>query len=537
MKRLLRLLPLLCLALLTSAPGADRDRPNIVLIMADDMGFSDIGCYGGEVETPNIDKLATNGLRFTQFYNTARCCPTRASLLTGLYPHQAGVPHMVDNTRLPLEKRQLSRNALTIAEVLRTNGYRTAMAGKWHVTPVPNATTNGPLARGFDEFYGIIHGAASFYEPVTLMRNSILITNFPPGYFFTDAIAENASEFIHNFAREDKPFFIYTAFTAPHWPLHAPAEDYRKYLERYARGWDVLRQERYRRMLEMGILDDSTRLSPRDDEAPPWNDVEHKEWQAHRMAVYAAQIERMDKGIGRIVEALRKTGELDNTLIFFLADNGGCAEILGPNARALHVPLKAPDGSPMRRGNSPEIFPGPPDTYASYGLPWANLSNTPFRTYKHWVHEGGIATPLIVHWPAAIKVPGIRQDPGHLIDIMATCVDAAKGSYPRHFAGHSVQPLEGKSLLPLFEGRSFAQRPIYFEHEGNRAVRMGEWKAVSKFPEDWELYNLAADRSELENLASREPQLLSELVTLYENWAQRVKVPDPELVTPPRRKP
>ena len=397
MSSFLRLYSIVLCALMMASRSAAEERPNIVLIMADDMGFSDIGCYGGEVETPNIDRLAVNGLRFTQFYNTARCCPTRASLLTGLYPHQAGVPHMVDNTRLPMEQRQLSRSAATIAEVLKEDGYRTAMSGKWHVAPVTSASTNGPMTRGFERFYGIIHGAASFYDPVTLMRDNTAITNFPPGYFLTDAIAQNAADYIRDFARGEKPFFIYAAFTAPHWPLHAPEGDSAKYVERYRRGWDTLREERYKRMIELGILDHNTPLSPRDEDAPAWDEEEHKEWQAHRMAVYAAQIERMDTGIGQMVKALQDAGELENTLILFLADNGGCAENMGPNARALHVPVAAPDGGPMRRGNSPEIIPGGPDTYASYGLPWANLSNTPFRTYKHWVHEGGIATPLVVH--------------------------------------------------------------------------------------------------------------------------------------------
>jgi len=507
-------------------------RPNIVIILADDMGFSDIGCYGGEIDTPNIDRLAANGLRFTQFYNTARCCPTRASLLTGLYPHQAGVPHMVNNMRLPLEQRQLSRRAVTIAEVLRTNGYLTAMTGKWHVCPVETFRESGPLARGFDHYYGIIHGGSSYYTPVTLMRDQETITNFPPNYFLTDAIAENAAAYIRDFAPRQNPFFLYVAFTAPHWPLHAPEQDVQKYLARYRRGWDALREERHRRQIDMGLVESRWPPSPRDPTAPAWDSVTNKQWQAHRMAVYAAQVERMDRGIGAIMNALRDTRALDDTLIFFLSDNGGCAELLGAHNKALHVPLHAPDGGPMRLGNSPDIFPGPGDTYASYGLPWANLSNTPFRTYKHWVHEGGIASPLIVHWPARIGKAGLRHESSHLIDIMATCLEVARVKQPKEFGGVSVLPLEGKSLLPVFNGRKLPARPIFFEHEGNRAVRLGEWKLVSRFPGAWELYNMKLDRTELHNLAAQEANRAADLAREYDRWATRVNVPDPGFVAP-----
>jgi arylsulfatase A-like enzyme len=524
MKKIL-FLSVLFFAVLTRAA----ERPNIILILADDMGFSDIGCYGGEVETPNIDKLAGNGLRFTHFYNTARCCPTRASLLTGLYPHQAGVPHMVDNQRLPFEQRTLSRNAVTIAEVLRANGYHTAMSGKWHVCPVDSFTTNGPMSRGFEHFFGIIHGAASYYTPVTLMRDNDHITNLPPNFYLTDAIAENAVNYIRDYTKEKKPFFIYTAFTAPHWPLHVPAADAEKYLERYRRGWDVLREERLARQVKLGIIDEKTAVSPRDPDSRPWSEAVNKEWQAHRMAVYAAQIERMDRGIGEIVKALEQNNAMQNTLIFFLSDNGGCAEALGANNKAIHVPKTAPDGGPMRLGNSPEIIPGPPDTYASYGLPWANLSNTPFRTFKHWVHEGGISTPLIAHWPGRI-FPALSHEPGHLIDIMATIVDVSGVNYPKDFAGQKIQPMEGVSLAPVFQNKSLPERAIYFEHESNRAIHQGDWKAVSRYPEPWELYNLKQDRSELTNLAAKEPAHLAALTNLHNAWSTRVHVPPPELV-------
>ena len=501
-------------------------RPNIVLILADDMGFSDIGSYGGEIATPNIDRLATNGLRFTQFYNAARCCPTRASLLTGLHPHQAGIHHVLDNQKLPLEKRQLSRSAVTIAEVLGQNGYRTAMSGKWHVCPVPAHATNGPMERGFEKFYGIIHGGSSYYAPVTLRRDRTPIEAEGTNYFLTDAIAENAASYVREFSGGSQPFFIYAAFTAPHWPLHAPAEDAAKYTNLYARGWDVLRQERHERQIKMGIVDRKAQLTPRDARVPAWTEVKNKDWQATRMAVYAAQVERMDRGIGRIVEALQQSGALDHTLILFLSDNGACAEILGAKQNALHVPKASPTGGPMRLGSDPSIVPGPADTYASYGVGWANLGSTPFRLYKHWVHEGGIATPLVVHWPAAIKRPGLPNEPAQLTDIMATCLDVAGAKYPNHFNGNTIQPLEGVSLARVFRGKHLDTRPLFWEHEGNRAVRKGNWKLVSKYPQAWELYDLANDRSETRDLAAAEPKVLARMTRLYDAWAKRVDASD-----------
>jgi arylsulfatase A-like enzyme len=516
-----------CAALVIgSAFGAVGSRPNIVLIMADDMGFSDIGSYGGEISTPNIDRLATNGLRFTQFYNAARCCPTRASLLTGLYPHQAGIHHMVDNQKLPLDKRQLSRSAVTIAEVLGQNGYRTAMSGKWHVCPVAAASSNSPAQRGFQKFYGIIHGASSYYAPVTLRRDDASIEADGTNYFVTDAIAENAVNYIRDFARQPEPFFVYVAFTAPHWPLHAPADDVAKYTNTYQRGWDVLRQERYERQIKMGIVGRTTELTARDSRVSAWEEVKNKAWQASRMAVYAAQVERMDRGIGQIVDAVRRSSELENTIIMFLSDNGACAEVLGAKDEALHMPKAAPDGGPMRRGNSPDIFPGPANTYASYGVGWANLGNTPFRSYKHWVHEGGVAAPLVVHWPAAIRRAGLRHEPTHLVDIMATCVDVAKARYPREFNGHSIQPLEGKSLTGVFRGKGVGSRVLFWEHEGNRAVRKGRWKLVSKYPQAWELYDVRNDRSEARDLAAAEPRIVAQLSALYDGWARRATVTD-----------
>ncbi len=520
-----------------AAVAAPARRPNIVVILADDMGFSDIGCFGGEVRTPNLDRLAASGVRFTQFYNTARCCPTRASLLTGLYPHQTGVGHMVDNPKpFPGYRGELSSRAVTIAEALKPAGYRSYMVGKWHVTPPNESKANWPLQRGFDKFYGTILGAGSFYDPLSLIRDNEPAPVDRPDYYYTDALADNACQYIRDH-RTSAPFFLYTAFTAPHWPMHALESDVDRYRGRYRDGWDVLRLERHRRMVETGIVDRTWPLTPRDPRVPAWRDAPHREWQERRMEVYAAMIDRMDQGIGRMIKTLESANQLDNTLILFLSDNGGCAEELGPNYKGRHLPARTRDGRPVVPGNRPELMPGGPDTYQSYGQGWANASNTPFRMYKHWVHEGGIATPLIAHWPARSRRGGLlNHQPGHVIDIMATCIDAAGARYPSEHRGESVVPLEGRSLLASIEGRQRTPHAaIFWEHEGNRAVREGDWKLVSRYPDQWELFHLKADRTELTNLADREPNRVERLADLYGKWAARARVvPWAEVLKAPR---
>ena len=533
-----------CASIPQSLAGKNK-RPNIVLIMADDMGFSDIGCYGGEIHTPNLDALAGGGLRFTQFYNTARCCPTRASLMTGLYPHQAGVGHMMDDKGYDAYRGDLNNRCVTIAEVLKQAGYSTYMAGKWHVTRsvTPDGDKhNWPCQRGFDRFFGTIHGAGSYYDPNSLTRDNTQIVPDSENFYYTNAIADNAVTFIREHTPEN-PFFIYVAFTAPHWPMHALPQDIAKYKGRYDGGWDALRAERHKRMIEMGIVKSPWKITPRDSAVPPWSEAEDKPWFERRMEVYAAMVDCLDQGVGRIVSELKKTGRFENTLVFFLADNGGCAEEYGSNGpikpnpsepvvlkpmgkdelQTRMQPTVTRDGRPVRTGHG--VMPGPADTYIAYGKPWANSSNTPFRLYKHWVHEGGISTPLIAHWPAQIKAHGkLRHQPGHLIDIMATCVDAAQAKYPTECKGSAIKPMEGKSLLPAFDNKPIEREAIYWEHEGNRAVRQGKWKLVSRHPGGWELYDLEADRTELANLAEEHPEKVEQLKTMYESWAARCGV-------------
>ena len=490
-------------------------RPNIILIMVDDMGFSDIGCYGGEIHTPNLDKLAGRGMRFTQFYNAARCCPTRACLLTGLYPHQAGMGGMTKSGKPKKTgpyQGYLNHKCVTIAEVLRQTGYSTLMVGKWHVG---EERPDWPVDRGFEKYYGLISGGANYFDITKSKRKGIkrqmAIDDkpyMPPkeSFYLTDAITDNAVGFIDAYGRDQEPFFLYVAYTAPHWPLHAMPEDIARYKGKYLQGWDVLHKQRYARQLKMGIIKKKWPLTPRDDGAIPWDEVADKELMDLKMAVYAAQIDRMDHGIGKMLDKLKALGKRDNTLILFLSDNGGCAE-----TGAL--------GFDNRKNGLP---PGGVDSYMSYGRSWANASNTPFRRFKKWVHEGGIATPLIACWPAVIKKGGrITDQPGHIIDIMATCCDVAGVTYPQTYQGRKITPLQGKSLVPILQGRKRrGHDALFWEHMGNCAVRQGKWKLVAERKGPWELYDLEADRTELNNLAEKYPEKVEELKAMYKTWAQ-----------------
>jgi arylsulfatase len=558
----------LCSAL-AALPPADTPpprQPNIVVILSDDMGFSDLGCYGGEIRTPNLDKLAAGGLRFTQFYNTARCCPTRASLLTGLYPHQAGMGHMTGNPKgpkFPGYRADLSRNSVTLAEVLKPAGYRSYIAGKWHVCNnirPDGPQHNWPLQRGFERFYGILSGAGSFYDPWTLCRDNTQMSPYadpeykPERYYFTDAITDHAVRFVadHTRSHPDKPFFLYVAYTAAHWPMHALPEDIARYKGKYDGGYAPIRKARYEKAAKLGVIDPRQPLSPQDES---WEAVKNKPREIACMEVYAAMVDRMDQGIGKLVAELERMKKIDNTLIFYLQDNGACAELMGrgptrdridgprlakptlaplpPTALpAALVPPQTRDGFPVRQG--PNVIPGPYDTYVAYGRGWANVSNTPFREYKHWVHEGGISTPLIVHWPARIAGKGqLRKQPGHLIDIMATCADVAGAKYPEKFKGEAITLLEGKSLVPAFADKPIERDAIFWEHEGNRAVRAGQWKLVAKAPAGrWELYDLESDRVEGNDLSGKYPDKTKELTAKWEAWAKRAHV-IPWIWTPP----
>ena len=517
------------------------DRPNIILILADDMGYSDIGCYGSEIRTPNLDRLGVNGLRFSQMYNSARCCPSRAALLTGLNPQQTGVGHMVGNLGFPAYQGYLNNSCVTVAEVLRDHGYATFMSGKWHVggpydlrNPaswediVGDAGHPIPVQRGFDRFYGIVAGAGNYFYPLTLMRGDKFLELEPSGYYLTDAISDNAVNMIQDNADSAKPFFLHVTFTAPHWPLHALEADIARYEGKYRGGWEALRTSRHEELQGLGILDSKWQISPRDRDSRPWGDVPDPDWQDLRMAVYAAQIDRMDQGTGRILNKLRELGIEDNTLVMFLSDNGGCAEFLAedtnlPSPSQYDTPNL--DGKPVRVGNVSGMRPGQADTFMSYDLAWANASNSPFRLFKRWTHEGGISTPFIVNWPDRIKQPGIVHQPTHLIDIPATCIEASGAKYPTEFNGNAISPIEGESFMGLIEGGPWTrEKPIFWEHEGSRALRGGEWKLVSEVGGQWELYNMSQDRTELNDLSQANRQKAEELAKLYDEWADRCGV-------------
>jgi arylsulfatase A-like enzyme len=498
-----------------STLASESRKPNIVIILADDLGFSDIGCYGSEIATPNLDRLAMHGLRFTQFYNSARCCPTRAALLTGLYPHQAGVGHMLEHWHAPGYTSGLNEHCATIAELLRQGGYRTYHVGKWHVGGLGKGDDrNHPMNRGFDHARGTGGGGNYFaLKPLYADRESI---EPGPDFYATDAFADWAVKLIDDHGRKhaDTPFFLHLCFTAPHFPLHARPADIAKHRGNYRDGWDVLREHRYARQKEIGVIPDRCLLSPRDPIARPWaglSQPERDEWDL-RMAVYSAMIDCMDRGIGRVREAIRRVGAEQNTVVMFLSDNGASAEALDtwPNPQ---------------RGNEPGSVTGTRNSHRCLEVGWANAANTPFREHKMWVHEGGISTPFVISWPQALKGNGaLVNEVGHVIDLMPTCLDLAGVEYPRLLQGRPLSPLEGRSLVPILKGRSLGPRTLAWEHEGNRAIRRGDWKLVAAFRGPWELYDLKSDRSEVHNLAASNPSDVKKLSDQWQIWADRVGV-------------
>ena len=476
------------------------ERPNFVLIMADDMGYSDIGCFGGEINTPNLNRMAEEGMRFTQFYNCAKCTTTRAALTTGLYPRPKG--------------GLLKQNMVTIGEVLGAAGYQTSLSGKWHLG---SGQTTHPFNRGFHAYYGLLDGCCNFFNPSQpdppykggrvrkFGHDDEVIKEFPADYYTTDAFTNHAVEQIRKFAANDKPFFAHVCYTAPHYPLHAKPEDIAKYRGKYLEGWEPLRRERYQRMIDMGIIDPKWKLSDTDSKSYAWETANH-DWEDHRMATYAAMIDSMDQNIGRILAALEETGTADNTIVMFLSDNGGCAEEPG--------------------GRNPKLIPGPKEFYTAVGPAWGWAQNAPFRRYKSRCHEGGIATPLVVRWPATIKPGSMTAQPGHLIDFMATFVDLGEATYPSEFNGEEIIPLEGKSLAPIFRGQQReGHDQLCWEWSGSRAIRQGDWKCVwDKGAKQWELYDLAADRTETNNLASDLPERVEAMSTDWIAWAKQTGV-------------
>ena len=519
--------------------------PNIILILADDMGFSDSGCFGGEIDTPNLDRLGFGGCRMTQLYNSSRCCPTRASLLTGLCPQQAGVGHMVDDWNAgPAYRGWLRDDTVTIAEALKAGGYQTCYSGKWHVNwsfePAPGEAVDSlhhhlgepgyphPMQRGFDDVYALMAGATSLFNPDHLIRQDQWVKPEQPGYYITDAITDHAIDMIDRSVTAEQPFFLHLNHIAPHWPLHALPEDIAKYKNHYVDGWDAIRLRRHQRLQELGIIDPQWQCSPRDEQAPDWQSLsaQQQAWEASRMAVYAAMIDRLDQSTGRLMNCVEKHGMLDNTVVIFLSDNGGSAEFLKEDGWCKWYDQPTWDGRQVRLGNDINIQPGSDDTFMSYDLPWANASNTPFRLFKHFVHEGGISTPAIIAGPG-IQAGHIDHSPCHVMDIMPTILELAGVECPAYRDGQAVQQPEGDSFVKALMADDWQRdEPVFLEHEGNCAVRNGRWKAVRQYPEAWELYDMHNDRTELHDLATRYPQILADMQQQYQQWATRAGVRD-----------
>ncbi|MDR1153427.1 MAG: arylsulfatase [Bacteroidales bacterium] len=551
------ILPLTALAVSgLSGCRAAPERPNIIVILADDLGYSDLGCYGGEIQTPNLDRLAQDGLRFSRFYNAGRSCPSRAALLTGLYPHQAGIGRMTFDQGLPGYRGTMTANGVTIAEALQTAGYRTGMIGKWHVTETPlrkdqrqwlahgvqyddfASRDNYPTRRGFQYCYGTIYGVVDFFDPFSLVYGEEPVRSVPDGYYSTVALADSAVACVDRYAQSGDPFFMYLAFHAPHWPLHALPEDIKKYEDVYAAGWETIRNRRYERIRELGLFDAGNDFLSERQFNDAWADNPDGEWDARAMAVHAAMIDRMDREIGKLLRAIEKNGQSDNTLILFMSDNGCSNEncqmySAGENDR----PAELRNGEPIIYPKDKKVLPGAENVWASIGPKWANVANTPFRFWKATMYEGGVCTPAIAYWPKGLKAKkgSITAEPCHVIDVMATCLELSGAKYPETYNGNGIIPLSGISFAPVLKTGKRDRRHEYigFEHFREKALISDDgWKIVQRprnEEREWELYNLNEDRTEMLNLAARYPDRVTDMLEKFKEWAERCAVlPAPE---------
>ena len=493
-------LPLLWTLRTTVWASDNPDRPNIITILVDDMGYSDLGCTGSEIETSNLDRLADEGVLFTNFYNTSRCCPSRASLLTGQYQWDAGIGHM-DTTKSDYPEYQgyINTKSVTIAEILSENGYQTFMSGKWHVGS--SERTMWPDYRGFQQFYGVPAGGGIYFYPSIYWERPVFWNGkevFPDeSWYSTDAFTDYAIDYIEKRRDKAKPFYMYIAYVAPHFHLMAKPKDIEKYRDVYKSGYEAIREARFRKQKAIGLVPEG--LPASDPVYPAWETVEDQEQEALEMAVYAAMIDCLDQNIGRLMSSLESEGISENTAVFFLSDNGACQSDYN---------------------KTPDIEVGGRESNVAYGI-WNNVSNTPYRMRKVHCHEGGIVTPMIVHWPEGLKTTSnLIRETGHINDLMPTCLDLAGVQYPKSYKGIELDPLDGESLLPLLKGVGRDEDPEYFwEHEGNRAVRVGDWKLVALRKGAWELYNLDSDPYETQNLANRNPEIAQQLMAQYDRWA------------------
>lgn len=493
-------------------------RPNIVIVLVDDMGFSDVGCYGSEIETPHLDRLAASGLRFTSFYNSGRCCPTRASLMTGLHPHQAGIGHMTEPPERTLGfdgayQGHLNDQCTTLAEVLKSADYHTMMVGKWHLGY--HQQSDWPLQRGFDQFFGCIAGAFNYFNPSgnrSLVNGNTVIES-PKDFYATDTLTDIACDYISEaHAADDDPFFLYLAYNAPHWPLNTKVPEFEKYKGKYRGGWPAVMNSRLEKQIQLGLFDSNVNAAPH--VGPEWSSLTDKQRDEldSIQAAYAGCIDSIDQNVGKLIRQLEAINELDNTLVFFLSDNGACQE--GGTLGSF----------------KPEWIENPPSGVGGIrqGLAWANASNTPFRLYKHFVHEGGACTPLIAHWPKGIPQSSrgsFVREVGYLPDFMATCLELSGARYPDNVPSHA-----GQSLVPVLKGKNepIHEAPIYWEHEGNAAMRDGHWKLVREYKKPWELYNMSKDPTEMNDLAGTDLDRLASMIRLWEQWATANEVAFPE---------
>ena len=497
--------------------------PNIIMIVADDLGFADLGCYGGEINTPNLDKIAVEGMRFKQFFNCAVCNVSRVAMMTGVHPRFKG-------------GRLLKNNMLTIAEVLKNAGYATAMSGKWHLGGEPTR----PIDRGFDEYYGSMIGAVNLFDPSApdppfvshsgpkdpFVHNATPIKSVSENYYVTDAITDHSIEQIKKFAKEEKPFFLHLAHFAPHYPMQAPPEDIAKYRGKYDEGYLALRERRQRKMVQLGIIDKKWGLPTPDKKlgnwrydlaVDAWDSIGDKQWEIQKMEVYAAMVDRMDQNIGRLMKTLKETGIDENTLIVFFSDNGGCASDISSDASNYDA---------YRAYNKGKNI-GAKDSYVLCGPGWATAQSSPFRRYKTWTYEGGITTPMIVRWKGKIKPNSITNEIGHLIDLLPTFMEISGAGYPAKNKGTNTLPIEGVSLMSVLRGKKHKQaRELGWFLYGSRAYRVGKWKLVwGVTSKKWELYDMEADRTEVSDLSAKYPEMVKKLSDGWQNWAERSEIP------------
>ena len=524
MKQLLSISIILSLLFFACSQKEETQKPNILLILVDDMGYSDLGCYGSEIATPNIDQLAASGTRFTQFYNSARCCPSRASLMTGLYPHNAGMGHQNQDRGVSAYSGRINDNATTIAEVLSQNNYSTYHVGKWHLG---SKRDYWPDKKGFQQFFSLIEGAMNYYNrsPWLKGQDSLEMSyNGDPYYpskdfYATSTFTDSAISFI-NKQETEKPFFMYLAFNAPHWPLHAPQKDIEPYIGKYMKGWDTIRANRFAKMKELGIVNENHVQSERFHSVPDWESLSDSAKKANdlNMALYAGVMGNLDANIGRLLTQLEANNQLENTMILFLSDNGGCYEDpVPPNAPWSNHPTDGVAGGPR--------------TFPSYGTPWANVSNTPYAYFKSYLHEGGIITPLIISYPGKVEAGTINTTMiGHISDILPTLVELTGSKYPTQIEDRTITPSDGKSLLGSFLGKTNSSRDtLYWEHEFHRAIRVEDWKLIAPYKikglgvkNEWELFNLETDPSEQNDLSTDYPDKVKSMAKAYDKWAKKV---------------